>query len=106
MATRPPSTSWKPSVGASPATLTLEPHALVPPTESRTVATATVASLLGGDARVDNEIALVTFAAVALTRLWQRSWSWMGAQLFATGILAAAAYLLYVAQMTYGGPRT
>ncbi len=69
-------------------------------------ATATAASLLGGDARVENEIALATLAAVALTRLWQRRWSWMGAQLFATGILAAVAYLLYVAQVTYGGPRT
>lgn len=64
-------------------------------------ATATTDSLIGGDPVVDNVLAAVTVAAVALARLWQRPWSWLGAQLFATASLAAIAYLVYAGELTF-----
>jgi len=68
-------------------------------------ATATADSLLGGDPTVDNVLALATLAAVALARLWQPRWSWLGAQLFATAALAAIAYLAFAAELTYDNIR-
>ena len=65
-------------------------------------ATATADSVVGGDPTVDNILALVTLATVAIVRLWQPRWSWIGAQLFATACLAALAYLVFAGQLTYG----
>ncbi|HXJ48782.1 MAG TPA: glycosyltransferase, partial [Candidatus Acidoferrum sp.] len=68
-------------------------------------ATASADSVFGGDPTLDNVLALVTLAAVTLTRLWQRRWSWIGAQLFATATVAAIAYLAFAAQLTYDNIR-
>ncbi|TMF01700.1 MAG: glycosyltransferase [Chloroflexi bacterium] len=68
-------------------------------------ATSSVASVLSGDAGLDNRLALIAFTAVVLTRVWQPRWSWVGAALFATASLAALAYLAYAAQLTYDNVR-
>jgi len=65
-------------------------------------ATASIASVVSGSPLLDNALTLITLAAVGLTRLWQRRWSWLGSQLFATACLAAVAYLVYAGQLTYG----
>ena len=51
----------------------------------------------------DFEIALAVcvLVATAVVRASLRSWSWMGAQLFAGVALASLAYLLYAASITY-----
>src|SRR5207244_10624147 len=63
--------------------------------------TASIASFESADPTFDNELALVALVTVTVTRLWQRRWSWMGAQLFATASLAAIAYLLFAGQLTF-----
>ena len=68
-------------------------------------ATSSVASVLSGDAGLDNRLALIAFTAIVLTRVWQQRWSWVGAALFATASLAALAYLAYAAQLTYDNVR-
>jgi cellulose synthase/poly-beta-1,6-N-acetylglucosamine synthase-like glycosyltransferase len=51
----------------------------------------------------NQEIGLGIGAIVAtvLMRLAARRWSWLGAQLFAAGLLASITYLLYAASITY-----
>ena len=63
--------------------------------------TASIASFESADPAFDNELALIALVTVTVTRLWQRRWSWMGAQLFATACLAAIAYLLFAGQLTF-----
>src|SRR5205823_714903 len=63
--------------------------------------TASIASFESADPALDNELALIALVTVTVTRLWQRRWSWMGAQLFATACLAAIAYLLFAGQLTF-----
>jgi len=58
-------------------------------------------SVLGDSVVLDNELAGIALVAVILARLWQKRWSWLGAQLFATATLSALAYLLYVGALTY-----
>jgi cellulose synthase/poly-beta-1,6-N-acetylglucosamine synthase-like glycosyltransferase len=69
-------------------------------------AATTVASLIGVGAVAANEFAVITVIAIALSRLWQRRWSWLGAQLFATGVLSAGAYLAYAGEVTFGSAHT
>ena len=51
----------------------------------------------------DFEIGLAASALLttAVLRMGLRSWSWLGAQLFAAASLASIAYLLYAASITY-----
>ena len=51
----------------------------------------------------DFELVLAAWAAGATiaVRLAFRRWSWIGAQLFAAGLLATVAYLLYAGSITY-----
>src|ERR1700745_210321 len=58
-------------------------------------AAATLASLIGVGPAAANLLAASGLIATAVVRAWQRRWSWLGAQLFATGVLAAIAYLYY-----------
>jgi hypothetical protein len=69
-------------------------------------AAGTVGSLLGEDVRLENWLTGGAVLAVILTRLWMPRWSWFGAQVFATAMLAAAVYLFYAAALTYDGIRT
>jgi cellulose synthase/poly-beta-1,6-N-acetylglucosamine synthase-like glycosyltransferase len=68
-------------------------------------ATATVDSLLGASLQTVNTLTAITIGCVALVRLWQRRWSWLGSQMFAAASLAAIAYLAFAAQLTYEGIR-
>ena len=51
----------------------------------------------------NQEIGLGVGAVIAtvLMRVGARRWSWIGAQLFAAGLLASVTYLLYAASITY-----
>ena len=65
-------------------------------------ATSSVSSIISGDVGLANRLAIIAVVGVVLTRLWHRRWSWVGAGLFATASLAALAYLVYAAALTYG----
>jgi len=57
--------------------------------------TASIASFESADPAFDNELALIALVTVTVTRLWQRRWSWWGAEQFAYVCLASIAVLLF-----------
>src|SRR5579864_8168483 len=66
------------------------------------LAVGTVPALVISHAeRLDVELAASVVVVAALTRVAMRRWSWMGAQLGASVLLASLTYLLYAGSITY-----
>ena len=64
-------------------------------------AVAGVGVLLTGQRDVVIGEVVIAIVLTAAIRLLARGWSWLGAQVFATAILASLAYLAYAASITY-----
>ncbi|MGH7685760.1 MAG: glycosyltransferase [Candidatus Dormibacteria bacterium] len=62
---------------------------------------AWLATLVLGDVNAAIQDTIVLAGGTLLARLFQRRWSWIGAQLFAAVVLSAVAYLVYAATLTY-----
>jgi len=88
-------------VALIPGAITWRAYASLPVGVVLIGATATADSLLGAPVQLVNALAIVALVAVVLSRLLQRAWSWLGAQMFATASLAAIAYLAFAGQLTY-----
>jgi cellulose synthase/poly-beta-1,6-N-acetylglucosamine synthase-like glycosyltransferase len=59
------------------------------------------ATVLSHNRDFDIGLAALAVVATALLRVAMRRWSWIGAQVFATALMASVAYLLYAASITY-----
>jgi cellulose synthase/poly-beta-1,6-N-acetylglucosamine synthase-like glycosyltransferase len=70
-----------------------------------TVLVAWNASIIGGQGALDVTLGAAALVATFLVRVALRRWSWFGAQIFAAATLAAVAYLLYAASITYAVAR-
>jgi hypothetical protein len=71
----------------------------------RGAAALALAGWLASLALQDPTASVVLGSVIAVTtvavRLWQRRWSWMGAQLFSIVVFASVAYLVYAALISY-----
>jgi cellulose synthase/poly-beta-1,6-N-acetylglucosamine synthase-like glycosyltransferase len=61
-----------------------------------------LATLISQDPTGEMVLSLFAVFITLLTRLNQRRWSWIGAQLFSAVALASVTYLIYAALQTYG----
>ena len=59
------------------------------------------ASIISGQPNLDLQFAADAVGVTVAIRLVMLRWSWLGAHLFAAATLAALAYLIYAATVTY-----